>query len=41
MQLAFVLYKYFPLDCGLPVHRQVAGEGIPGLHPGYVMTEPV
>lgn len=41
MQLALVLHKYVPLDCGLPVARQVAAGGIPGLHPSYVMTEPV
>lgn len=41
MQLAFVLYKYFPLDRGLPAHRHLVDERIPGLHPGYVITEPV
>ena len=40
MQLAFIFYNYFPLDCGLQAHQQLAGELIPGLHPGYVMAEP-
>lgn len=41
MQLAFVLCKYFLSDCGLPANRRIAPVLIPGLHLGYVATEPV
>jgi hypothetical protein len=41
MQRAFILCQYVLPYCGLPASQRMAHALIPGLHPGYVATEPV
>lgn len=41
MQLAFILYKCFPVCCGSEARLRIARAPASGLHPGYVCKERV
>lgn len=41
MQLAFILYKYFPICCGSEARLRITRALVTGVHLGCVCKEPV